>query len=325
VERGRKDLGDTAVNAPSDNVRPAGVAEPPTSYLPAAIAKMKPGSKNRAALEGALKAAPRLAYKMRDWKWAEIDGEELTLDAWWPHGAGPWPIVVWVHGGGWRGGFKELGNYTARRIAEKGYAVLSINYRLAPKHPFPAAVEDCMGAVVWARREAARFNGDPKRVAIAGESAGGNLAAMVAYAADSGRFEPTGAKPGDPDAAVQAVIPVYGAFDLAQLIATEDDRAKQRRQLFGQYLPRGERDYAAASPVTYLDANDPPTLLVCGDADHLYSQSVAFARSLTAKGILHEFDIPPGAEHAFIVWEWDTANSRRAYTRMIQFLDGKLK
>ena len=327
IEAARADLGDGAVpDAPGGNVRPAGMAAaPPESFLPAAIAQMKPGSENRRALEDAIRQAPQLAYKMRGWKWAEVDGQTLELDAWWPHGAGPWPIVVWVHGGGWHAGFKELGNHTARQIASKGYAVLSINYRLAPDHPFPAAVEDCLGAVVWAKREAARFNGDPSRVAIAGESAGGNLAAMVACAADSGRFHPTGGRPGDPDPFVQAAIPVYGAFDLPAHIADAGDDAARRRELLTKYIPGGEKDFAAASPITFLDPHDPPTLLICGDADFLYDQSVAFDKALEANRIDHEFFVPPGAGHAFIVWDWASENSRKACDVMVKFLDRRFK
>lgn len=326
IEAGRKDLGDTAVEgAPGENVRPSGMAaSPPESYLPPAVAAMGKG-KNRDSLIASIHEAPRLAYKMRDWKWAEVDGKELTLDAWWPRGAGPWPMVVWVHGGGWRGGFKELGEHTARQIAASGYVVLSINYRLAPDDPFPAGIEDCLGAIVWAKREAARFNGDPSRVAIAGESAGGNLAALAAYAADAGVFSPTGARPGDPDPFVRAVIPVYGAFDLGSLAKEGGERAEQRAKLFAQYLPNGEADYAKASPVTYLDPHDPPTLLICGDADHLHQQSLDFLPRLEENRIDHEFFEPKGAEHAFIVWEWDSENAKVAYRRMVEFLDAKLK
>ncbi|MDZ7618583.1 MAG: sulfatase-like hydrolase/transferase [Patescibacteria group bacterium] len=325
IDRARKDLGDAGVaEAPGEGVRPVGMAaSPPDGFLPEAIARMPPDSPHRSALEKAMRQAPPLAYKMRDWQWAEVDGKPLTLDAWWPHGPGPWPMVIWVHGGGWHSGFKELGNYTARRIASQGYVVLSINYRLAPEHPFPAAVEDCLGAIVWAKREAARFNGDPTRVAIAGESAGGNLAAMAAYAADSDRFHPTGARPGDPDPFVRAVIPVYGLFDF-QAHAAEPE-STERKQLLERYLPRGEADYAAASPVTWLDPHDPATLLICGDADFLYGQSVAFQKSLDLNQIDHEFFAPRGAAHAFIVWEWETENSKEAVRRMVAFLNRVLK
>ncbi len=327
IEAARQDIGDASTpDAPGENVRPHGLADKaPDSWLPEAIRNMKEGSKNREALEGALRAVPNLAYKMRDWTYAEVDGEKLTLDAWWPHGAGPWPMVIWVHGGGWRAGFKELGEYTARKIAAEGYVVLNINYRLAPEHPFPAGIEDCLGAIVWAKREAARFNGDPNRVAIAGESAGGNLAALAAYAADSGRFTPTGAEPGDPDPFVQAVIPVYGAFDFPTHIASLDPADKDRLKLFTDYLPGGQKDYIDASPITFLDPHDPPTLLICGDADFLYQDSVDFQKQLEHQKIEHELFVPEGAEHAFIVWEWDSENSQATYAKMIEFLDRTLK
>ena len=88
-------------------------------------------------------------------------------------------IRVWIHGGGFRGGFKELGEYACRTIAARGYVTITVNYRLAPKHKFPAAVNDGLGAIVWAKKHAAKYNGDPNRIAVAGESAATIVAALT--------------------------------------------------------------------------------------------------------------------------------------------------
>lgn len=319
IDAARNDLGDTAVaNARGGNIRPAGMgASPPQSWLPQSIAKLSPGSKYREELERALRAAPNVAYKMRDWQWAELDGQALTLDAWWPRGAGPWPMVVWVHGGG----FKERVEYAARSIAAEGYVVLNIAYRHTAGER--AAVEDCLGGVVWAKREAARFNGDPGRVAIAGEGTGGKLVALAACAADHGYFRPTGARPGDPDPFVQAMIAVSSDFGLETPLAAEDRAG--RRQLVKQNRSRSERDLTDFSPLTYLDSHDPTVLLLWSDREPLHRQSANFQLALERNHIAHEFVALPGAGPDLIPGEPDAGNTNAAHGRMVQFLERVLK
>ena len=159
-------------------------------------------AEKREKLQRAIKEAPAVANEKRNIVWATIDGEDIALDVFWPDGPGPHPMVVWIHGGGFIGGFKELGEFACRTFATNGYVAITTNYRLAPEHKFPAAVNDCLGAIVWAKKHAEEFNGNPDRIAVAGESAGGNLAAMVAWASDDSRFQSTGAAKGDPDPAV---------------------------------------------------------------------------------------------------------------------------
>jgi acetyl esterase/lipase len=112
----------------------------------------------------------------------EIAGAQVTADVMVPQGEGPYPVLVYLHGGGWICGSPATHRRLCHRFAEAGYLTLSIDYRLAPEHPFPAPYDDCEFAVRWAAREAARWNGDAARLAIGGDSAGGNLAAAVAAA-----------------------------------------------------------------------------------------------------------------------------------------------
>src|SRR5712692_333685 len=109
--------------------------------------------------------------------YGEAGGEKLTMDYYAPAGAGPHPVAVIIHGGGFVGGTSKNNSeaYCADFLAPAGYAVFYINYRLAPKFPYPAMVEDVERAIRYIRYNAKRWNADPKRIALVGGSAGGYL------------------------------------------------------------------------------------------------------------------------------------------------------
>jgi acetyl esterase len=120
-----------------------------------------------------------------------------------PSGAGPHPVVIYLHGGGWAFGspasFRKLG----MQFAEAGYLTINLDYRLAPEHPFPAALEDAIFAIGWASEKARRWNGDGRRIAIGGDSAGANLAMSAITSSGPERRAP-----------VRAALLFYGAYDL---------------------------------------------------------------------------------------------------------------
>src|SRR5215468_908484 len=128
-------------------------------------------------------------------------GDGVTADVVVPKGSGPFPVLVYLHGGAWICGSPVTHRKLGHRFAEAGYLVVNVDYRLAPEHPFPTPVEDCIGAIRWAAREAKRFGGDASRLAVGGDSAGGNLAAASAAALH-----------GDA-AAPKACLLIYGVFD----------------------------------------------------------------------------------------------------------------
>mgnify|MGYP000996500698 CR=1 FL=1 len=97
-----------------------------------------------------------------------------------PIGAGPHPVLIYAHGGGWVAGDLDTYFQLVRRFAEQGFVVVCIDYRLAPENPFPAGYDDIASAVIWAQENISTYNGDPDRIAIAGDYAGANLAAAVA-------------------------------------------------------------------------------------------------------------------------------------------------
>ena len=148
------------------------------------------------ALAGLVDQLPQMKQRMarcsliEDLVYADHEGEELRLDLLRPPGPGPHPVLVYLHGGGFAIGSKRTHRALAAAYASRGYLVCNVDYRLAPKHPFPAALTDACAAWLWAAEHVADYGGDAARMALAGESAGANLALAVALACCTPRPEP---------------------------------------------------------------------------------------------------------------------------------------
>jgi acetyl esterase/lipase len=212
----------------------------------------------------------------------------LTLDLYTPaKSAAARPLVIYIHGGGWMGGTSRnaaaYANFPAvmADLASRGYVVASVNYRLGGEAKFPAATEDVDAAIRWLRAHAADYGIDKARVAIWGGSAGGQLAALAATDCSAG----DGKAESD---CVQAAAIWYGVFDIPA-------------------LPNGGPPYfagngAKASAVTFLDANDPPFLLIHGTDDKTVpvTQSREMIGKLKALGVTSEFIELPGIDHSWI-------------------------
>jgi acetyl esterase/lipase len=225
-------------------------------------------------------------------------GSVQTLDLYVPKGAGPFPLVIWIHGGGWHGGDKESGIGWALKFLPKGFAIASLNYRLSPDAPFPAQIEDCYVALAWLRKNASKYHLDPNRVGAVGNSAGAHLAALMAVAADGHRFS----KEAGP---LQAVACFAGPFDLDRV------RGKWPASMFAwnpddlfckTFFPGGAYDLEfarEASPSSYVHAGLPPFLIVNGDQDKIVpaAQAEVFAESLKKAGTDVSFHYARGKDH----------------------------
>jgi acetyl esterase/lipase len=256
----------------------------------------------------------------RDVVWASPGGEDLHADISRPDGDGPFPIVVNIHGGGFFMATKAIDEGLCRHLTNRGYAVVNVNYRLAPQHKFPAAINDCLGAVIWAKAHATDFNGDPGRVAVTGGSAGGNLVGMVALAWDDPFFEPT-FKAGDLDASIKAAVPIFAVWDMTIMSFPGKDR---ENFYIGASLAEAPELFAKASPVSYLDRPDiVPLMLVCGDKDPLYPQSEKAAAMLEQIGAPFEFYIAHGKGHGFTNWHWQE-EAHMAFDAIADWLDKTL-
>jgi acetyl esterase/lipase len=210
-------------------------------------------------------------------------------------GEPPYPVLVGIHGGGFVSGDKDDRQITpVLQGLERGYAVVALDYRLAPEAPFPAAIADVKAAVRWLRAHATEYGLDSSRIAAWGDSAGGNLAALAGTSGDSNALR--GADPADADQSdeVQAVVDWFGPISLSRL--DEDFEAEgydapgaegpdsYPSQYLGADVAAVPEKVRAADPITYLTPADPPILIEHGTADGTvpWRQSARLAKAWAA-------------------------------------------
>jgi acetyl esterase/lipase len=233
-------------------------------------------------------------------EYASIGGESLKLDAFVPDGAGPFPAVILVHGGGWTGGDKSGGPKKAYMVPlhepleRAGFAWFSINYRLAPKHRYPACIEDVETAIRWIKSHASEFRIDSRRIALSGESAGGHLVALAAVRADE-------------STRVAAIVPFYGPFDLSAPLKPGEPVHPAVIALFGPMTPEEPllSVRREGSPLLHVKRGLPPFLLVHGTGDKTvpYEQSILLQKKLRDASVPCEVLTIPDGAHGMINWE----------------------
>lgn len=206
----------------------------------------------------------------RDIAYARVGDQVLALDLYLPKAAERPPLVVWVHGGAWRAGSKK--DMPLGRLVDLGYAVASVDYRLSPVAPFPAQVHDIKAAIRFLRAKAGDYGYDAQRVAIAGGSAGGHLAALAGVTNGDKALEGDVGENDGESSAVQAVVSFYGMSNLTTILAQSTPHGLKVRvpalQLLFGGQPEEKPDLARqASPVYHVDEQDPPLLLLHGDQD----------------------------------------------------------
>jgi len=229
-------------------------------------------------------------------------GQVLTMDYYAPKGAGPHPIAIIIHGGGYVGGTSKNGSeaYCADFLAPAGYAVFSINYRLAPKFPYPDMVQDVERAVRYIRHNAKRWDADPSKIALVGGSAGGFLSNMVGLLNVPGN--PSAMDPVDRESAkVQAVVTLFAQSSFATVPLNANTHALL------DLLIQAKGEEAAlkeASPITYVSGNAPPFLQILGDKDEYipYSEATNLDAALKKEGVSSQIIRIPNGMHATGGW-----------------------
>lgn len=244
-------------------------------------------------------SAPTVDGRLRNLEYRSDNGSLERLDVYLPSGqapAGGWPVVMAIHGGGWRRFSKEGYGRRMSLLAEHGFAVVAPNYTLTRRGvaSWPANLEDLRGAVRWIRESAPFYGFDPERIAAAGESAGGHLALLLGTM-------PETTLPGRPSARISAVIDFFGPTDLARLDSESPSAAPAIRGLLGTQQFGDPSLYDAASPMTYVGPTSRPVLIIHGDRDSVVpiSQAVHLDEALSRFGVPHQFIRIPGARHGF--------------------------
>lgn len=254
--------------------------------------------------------------------------ERHKLDVYTPKGDGPFPLVVWVHGGGWQNGSKAGGG-PAIKLLEHGYAVAAVNYRLSSHAVFPAQIEDCKAALRHLRANAKTYKIDPDHIGVWGSSAGGHLVALLGTSGDVKELEGDG-KDEKAGSRVQCVVDWFGPTDLTKMAEQStvkgpidhDAKDSPEGKLIGGPVQQNKEKAAKANPLTYVTKDDPPFLIFHGDADPLVplGQSEILAEALKKEKVDVELVVLKGAKHGGA--EFNTADN---FKKTVAFLDKHLK
>lgn len=257
---------------------------------------------------------------LRNRRYKQVGDTALLLDLYLPRSAKPTPLVVWIHGGGWRAGSKNHCPITW--MTDHGYAVASIGYRLSDQAIFPAQIHDCKSAVRALRAKADKYNINPDKIAVAGSSAGGHLSALIGTSGGVSDLADPNDKFNTSDA-VQAVIDIYGPANMITITQNSRGAGGPVEQLFGGPVRDNKQAALQASPVTHIDAKDPPTFIIHGEDDRLVPvrQSIDFAAALKKANVPVTLEVVKGMAHSHRRWMRDDDNRKK----LIVFLREHLK
>lgn len=233
----------------------------------------------------------RYGETLRDVTYCTPDHIPQVMDVYFPESGGPWPGLVYVHGGAWMHGDKSEAGMFARGMTSQGYVVVSINYRLYPAGRYPAMIQDVKCAVRALRANAADYNLNPNRIGAMGVSAGGHLVSLLGTSDES-----AGTDVGEylnQSSRVQAVVAMAPVTDLTRSFPNADIELMRQ-------VGFGEDNIVEASPISHVTPDDPPFLLIHGDRDELVpvEQSQLMFDRLVQTGVPAQLIVVRNAGHS---------------------------
>jgi acetyl esterase/lipase len=255
-------------------------------------------------------------------EFAKPNGESLQLNLARPKNAtGKLPAILCIHGGGFRAGKREGWDARCKLLAEQGYVAATATYRLAPKSPFPAAVEDVKAAVRWLRANAEKYSIDPDRIGVIGDSAGGHLAQFLGVTGGVAQFEGDGGN-ATFSSRVSCVVNYYGPSDLTKSYGKSVDAAEVLPLWLGGDDTKEHRRHILASPLYWVTPGAAPTLLLQGTEDKYvnHEQAVWMRDRLKASEVEVELISLEGAGHGF-----KGADAEKAWKAALEFFARHLK
>lgn len=259
----------------------------------------------------------------KDIVFASPDGHDLKLDLYMPDGVESPPLVVFVHGGGWRGGSKN--NVATPWLVDEGYALASISYRLTDKAAMPAQVHDCKAAIRWLRAHAEKYGYNAEKIAAVGTSAGGYLVLMLGVTGDMNEMEGDVGGNLDQSSRVQAVVDYYGASDFLLRSQNQPNQTEKPTGkvtlLLGGPVQKNLDKAKLASPAFQVTADDTPLLIIHGKKDNtvLFVQAERMAKAYESAGLDLTFHPVPEGGHGGEVF---FKGEQRA--KVLEFLNAKL-
>ncbi len=270
----------------------------------------------------------------KDIVYGNADVVDLKFDLAKPiEGTGPFPIIVFFHGGGWQAGDKSHGHHWIRMFANSGYVGVTVGYRFAPAFRWPSQVQDAKAAVRYLRANAKELNIDPDRIGVMGESAGGYLALMVGVTDPTDGLEGDGGSP-EFSSRVQAVVSYFSAsdFTLPRAKLSPEVEAdvmqyykKSLNEVLADFIGTLNPDEAILkkmSVITYIDKKDPPVQIFQGDDDPFVSveQAQRLERALEKANVPHELVLVKGGGHG-----WTGELQDKTNRQMLAFFERELK
>jgi len=252
---------------------------------------------------------PASVRAVRDITYIQRGDHALQLDLYLPakKAAAPLPAVVFVHGGGWQSGNRAEFVPMAIRLAERGFATATVSYRLSPEARYPAAIHDVKSALRWVRAHAGEYGIDPARIAVAGGSAGGQIASLVGVTNGVGKFDPDGAG-SKVSSAAQAIVNIDGLSDFTSPAAREnEDNPAKRPTAAGAWLGGSYADatdtWREASPTFYVGPKMPPILFIGSAQPRFAVGREAMIEKMAAQGVAAQTVLLPETPHSF--WLFD--------------------
>ncbi len=236
------------------------------------------------------------------------------------------PAIIFVHGGGWRAGYRT--NFTAFAIAmaERGYAAATISYRLSPEAKYPAAIYDVKAAIRWLRKNAKKYHINPEKIAVGGGSAGGQIANLTGVTNDLELFDP-GMKTSSVSSRVQAIVNIDGLSDFTSEAARfhEDDPRKNPSAAgawFGGRYDEKKELWHQASPIYYVDKSTPPILFLISNEERFSVGHKEMIEKMKGFGIPYQVTQIPDTPHSF--WLFDPW-LKPSVEAVVNFLDQQFK
>ena len=306
----------------------AGGGTAPVAGAPAAGLPILPADAAMPAGGLAVNLASTTPPKYKNVVYATASSSE-KLDIYLPSGTGPFPVIFMVHGGGFK--FGDQAGWRAsvgKALLKAGYALVGVGYRLSGEATFPAAPQDVKAAVRFVRANAAKYNLDPNRFAAYGESAGGNLAAMLGTTGNQATvFDAPSLGNAGVSSAVRAVADLYGPNDFAAIdsfLTAEGCAASEINHntsvgfesiYLGAALPKVAAKVKQANPITYVDAGDAPFLIENGgkDCNVGFGQGQLLQNALNKAGVANTKVAFPNAAHGGVDFE-TASNAQRIVT-----------